>query len=240
MQTSKTIMWTVKGKILHFAEFKTKITELTEKSRADTGTKISWWAHTPNCKGYCNIESFESSEAALLYLKDWVKNCDELAKSATMEKIAIFGNPSDELKAALSTLEPKYLEFFGGFTKDIPENKPSDTSDIIWMLKGEIEDIAKFHHSMEVLTEKTAKESGSLTHFWTVSSDSHYFAVVERYADKDAAIEHLATWRENGGLFLNAVKLKSFTTFSHLVPELDASLSGLNPKKLTFMAGFAR
>lgn len=233
-------MWTIKGKILHFPDFKAKITELTDLNRKKEGVNINWWAHTPNCKGYCNLDCFDNSEAALAYLKDWIKNCDDLAKSATMEKIAVFGNPSKELKEALSKLEPRELKFFGGYCKNVPEDKPSDTSDIIWMLKGEIEDMPKFHHSMEVLTEKTAKENGSLTHFWTVSEDSKYFCVIERYLDTEAAVKHLATWQEFGGVFLNAVKLKSFTTMSHLSPELNTALSALKPKKLTFMAGFAR
>ncbi len=237
---SKSIVWKVKGQVNDLQGFEAIVKEIAGRSHAQSGTKLYWWTISDDGKIYCDFDCYKDEESAFEHLKVWGEYAEHFSKVATIDKFILLGDVSDELKDSFKGLPMYILPYYGGFRKDAPASKQSESSDIIWTLKGKVTDWDKFHESMVALTTNTEAEEGSLMHWWCADKESGIFHVIERYADTEAAMKHLVTWNKYGNLFMESTKIDKYITFNTLSNELQAAVAGLNPIQMNFFVGFGR
>ena len=237
---SQSIVWKVKGQIIDMKQFEAIVKEVAEKSHAQSGTKLYWWTLSSDGKYYCDFDCYKDEASAFEHLQVWAEYAERFSKVATIDELVLLGDVSDKLREMLQGLPMRILPYYGGFRKDAPAGKQSEQSDIIWTLRGSVVDWDKFHESMVTLTSKTEVEEGSLMHWWCADKESGVFHVLERYADAQAAMAHLATWDKYGNTFIEATKIDKFITFNALSDELLAAVSGLSPLQMNFFGGFGR
>ncbi len=238
---SKSIVWKVKGEVTDPKEFESIVKEIAEKSHAQNGTKFYWWTLSSDGKIYCDFDCYEDEKSAFDHLKVWGEYAERFSKVATIDKFIVLGDVSDELKDQFNGLPMYILPYFGGFRKDAPESKISESSDIIWTLKGKVTDWDKFQESMDLLTKNAEDDEGALMNWWCADKESGIFHVFERYADTDAAMRYIdKTWSKYKKLFMEATEIDKYITFNSISSEILKAISGLNPIQMNYFVGFGR
>lgn len=237
MRTPKNVVWLVKGKITDKKEFDKVTKQLAKSASLEYGNQLYWCALNPKGEFYFGLCGFKTSENGLQHLSNWNSFAGTFKECATIDTMTVYGDPSDQLRMTLSASSPMFMNFYGGFWK---EDKSFSDKNIIWMFDGEVTDEQNFKKAMQVLTENTYKENGSLSHWWTKSVDGMKFNVIERYANEDAAFAHLSTWMKFGALFIESTQISEYKIFSNISDKLLKRISGLDPDYLSFSMGFTK
>lgn len=238
---SRSIVWKVKGEVTDPQGFESIVKEIAEKSHAQSGTKLYWWTISSDGKIYCDFDCYEDEKSAFDHLIVWGEYAERFSKVATIDKFIVLGDVSDELKEQFNGLPMYILPYYGGFRKDAPASKMSESSDIIWTMKGKVKDWDKFQEAMDLLTKTTEDEEGALMHWWCADKESGIFHVFERYSDEEAVMKYLdKTWREYGKLFKEATDIDKYITFNTMSSELLEAVSSLKPIQMNYFVGFGR
>jgi quinol monooxygenase YgiN len=91
------------------------------------------------------------------------------------------------------------------------------------------------------MVEATRGEPGVLSYERFISADGKVVHVCERYADSDAAVAHLHTFRRTfGDRFVALVDRARFTVYGTPSAELRSMLDGFGAMYLAPFGGFAR
>jgi quinol monooxygenase YgiN len=114
---------------------------------------------------------------------------------------------------------------------------------VSWVLEVAVKpgQLETFRALMREMVESTWAEPGALSYEWFVSDDGGVVQLAERYADSDAALAHLETFREKfAGRFLEAVDPTRFTVIGAPSEAVQSALSGFGPAYLRPFGGFVR
>lgn len=114
--------------------------------------------------------------------------------------------------------------------------------EISWQVELTIkaEQFDAFYALTREMIESTKLEDGVLVYERFVSEDSGKVFIYERYANSEAAISHLRSFREQfGEAFGRLVKRERFLVFGTPTDELKRLLSGFDATFLCRIAGFS-
>ncbi len=238
MKNINKILWLINGKIQDFDGFNGVVADVVEMARSEHATQTYWWSATSDKRKFYDLDIYATEQAALEHIGHWAPHSDEFSRYATNERLIVLGDTPQSVKDALSTMNPHYMGFYGGFAKD----KPSETDqlgDVIWSFEGRVTDKEMFRKACDELTPITRAESGCMMYLWCCDEEDRFF-VLEHYLDSDAAIEHMKNATEGGKLFFGSTEVASFTIYSEISSELADVVAELNPARLEFVAGFSR
>lgn len=238
MQNINKILWIIDGKIKDFDGFNGVVADVVEMARNEHATKTYWWSVTADKTKFCDLDIYDNEQAALEHIGHWAPHSDQFLKYAANDRLLILGDVTHSIKDALSTMNPHYMGFYGGFAKDKPKDA-NELSEVIWSFEGRITDKDKFHEAMERLTPITQVESGCMMYLWCVDEEDRFF-VLERYLDSDAAMIHMENSAEFGKLFFGSTEITAFTIYNEISPKLIEVVKELNPEIMEFAAGFSR
>ncbi len=238
MKNAGKIRWIISGKIKDFDGFNGVVADVVDMARNEHATKTYWWSISSDRRKFCDLDIYDSEQAALEHIGHWAPHSDEFSKYASNERLLILGDTPHTIKDALSAMNPHYMGFYGGFAKDKPTGA-DQLSEVIWSFEGRITDKDKFHEAMERLVPITQAESGAMTYLWCTDEEDHFF-VLERYLDSEAALIHMENAAEFGKLFFGSTEVTAFTIYNEISSELAEVVKDLNPEKMEFVAGFSR
>lgn len=115
---------------------------------------------------------------------------------------------------------------------------------IEWVLETDIKE-GKMDDLKTLITDMTAPmqidEPGTLHFEWFIDAKSEKCTTVERYEDNDAAMAHLAIFKERFvPRILDALAPFRLTVYGPASPELRAALEGFNAVHFEPFGGFNR
>ncbi len=238
MKNAGKILWIISGKIKDFDGFNGVVADVVEMARREHATKTYWWSTSSDKSRFCDLDIYDSEQAALEHIGHWAPHSDEFSRYASNERLLILGDVPHTIKDALSAMSPHYMAYYGGFAKDKPTGG-DQLSEVIWSFEGRVSDKEMFREAMERLTPITQAESGAIMYLWCVDEEDHFF-VLERYIDSDAAMIHMENAAEDGKLFFGSTEVTAFTIYSAITPELKDVVKELNPEMMEYVAGFSR
>ncbi|WLR46614.1 antibiotic biosynthesis monooxygenase [Halobacillus litoralis] len=116
------------------------------------------------------------------------------------------------------------------------------TENIIWTIEGKIKhgQREEYEALMKEMVVEVKKEAGTTNYEWTIAPDGETVHVYERYKNAEAAKEHLGTWAKFQDRYMEVTEITRFTIFSHLTPELEEAVAGMNPIYMKPIGGFAK
>jgi quinol monooxygenase YgiN len=99
-------------------DFKQKAAAFAQGAQADEpGTlEYQWWLSEDGSRGLLK-EGFDSSESLLTHLGNVGPTLPELLAIAPITRLEVFGDPSEEARAALAPLGAQYVGHFVGFER---------------------------------------------------------------------------------------------------------------------------
>ena len=135
MKSTGKILWIIDGKIKEVDGFKGVVADVVEMARREHATKIYWWSATTDKRKFSDIDMYDTEQGALQHIGHWATHSDEFEQYAQNERLLILGDVPHSVKDALSAMNPHYMSYYGGFSKD----KPTDAdqfSDVIGVSRG--------------------------------------------------------------------------------------------------------
>ncbi len=238
MKNTGKILWHINGKIRDFDGFNGVVADVVEMARKEHATKTYWWSTSSDKSRFCDLDIYDSEQAALEHIGHWTPHSDEFSKYANNERLLILGDTPNAIKDALSAMNPHYMGYYGGFAKDKPTGA-DQLSEVIWSFEGRITDKEMFREAMERLTPITQAERGAIMYLWCTDEEDHFF-ILERYLDSETAMVHMENSAELGKLFFGSTEVTVFTIYSEISAELTQVVKDLNPEMMEFVAGFSR
>lgn len=115
-------------------------------------------------------------------------------------------------------------------------------TEISWQVELTIEpeQFESFRAVTNEMIESTKLEDGVLVYERFLSEDGGKVLIYERYANSEAAVAHLQSFREQfGGVFERLVKRERFLVFGTPSDELKRILSAFDAIFLSRIAGFS-
>ena len=111
-----------------------------------------------------------------------------------------------------------------------------------WLLElsirpGKLED---FFGVMNEMIASTKSEAGTLIYEWCFNKDQTVCNIYERFADSEAALDHLDAFGSSAERFLTAVEPQKLTVLGDPNDKLRRALAGLSPVYYQKMGGFTR
>jgi quinol monooxygenase YgiN len=103
------------GKINEFRKLATEIIDTIEANEPNT---LSYEYFLSDDESQCYvIQAYKDSEAVLAHLRNIADLAGPFHKVAPLTQLIIFGNPSDELRQALESVQPKIFEYWNGVAR---------------------------------------------------------------------------------------------------------------------------
>jgi quinol monooxygenase YgiN len=101
-----------------FEDLKTLMAELVEANRKEGGMLAQEWAISDD-RQVCHVyERFQDSAALMTHLQLFGENfVERIFKIVKPTRLAVYGTPSVEVKDALASFNPVYMEPLAGFRK---------------------------------------------------------------------------------------------------------------------------
>jgi len=116
---SNQVYWLLEVAILpgKLDDFRAVARDLIASTEPEPGTLDYEWNlnedHT-----ICHIfERYRDSEAMIEHVEGFGRFAERFMKACRPTRFAVYGNPSDEAKAALGDLHPAYFQTLGGFSR---------------------------------------------------------------------------------------------------------------------------
>jgi quinol monooxygenase YgiN len=98
--------------------FRTLMAELVDSARDEAGTFLYEWSLSDDESAAHIREGYADSAATLSHLARFRATFAERFRSAVEPTgLVVYGNPSDEVKDALTALRPTYMSAFAGFAR---------------------------------------------------------------------------------------------------------------------------
>jgi quinol monooxygenase YgiN len=120
MNMSSVVSWNLRLSIHEgrLEEFRTLMQEMVASTQAEAGTQgYEWFLSEDGTSCHIN-ERYADSDAVMVHLGNFGANfADRLLGCATPTSIDVYGDPSDEVRAALAGFGAVHHRPFGGFSR---------------------------------------------------------------------------------------------------------------------------
>jgi len=117
---SASVSWNLRVTIREglLEEFRALMLEMVESTKAEAGTQgYEWFIGADERSCHIN-ERYSDSDAAMAHLGNFgTKFADRFLGCVEPTSLNVYGEPSDEVRAALDGFGPEYLGTFGGFSR---------------------------------------------------------------------------------------------------------------------------
>lgn len=99
--------------------FQSLMNEMVERTQANEADTLNYEWYISEGQKTCHIfERYRDSTATMTHLKSFGENFAERFLAAVEPtRFVVYGNPSEELKAALAGFGPVFMASFGGFSR---------------------------------------------------------------------------------------------------------------------------
>lgn len=90
---------------------------VVKNSYSESGTKTHFWSKSRDGNSLIILEQYEDENALLEHVRANQQSKADLLESSKVTSVTIYGAKSDQTKDAFATLNPKYMNYFGGYLK---------------------------------------------------------------------------------------------------------------------------
>jgi quinol monooxygenase YgiN len=112
---SQDVYWVITFDISDMAKYKSIVEKLVAGTEKEPGAITYVYTVAPDNKTVDIIERYKDSDAALAHLKTFGQYQKEWNEVAKPTRFVIYGAANDDLKKALASANPTYMQPFAGF-----------------------------------------------------------------------------------------------------------------------------
>ena len=166
-------------------------------------------------------------------------------RSIKVNDVKVYGTASNMIKLMFAPLRAQYMEYYGGYSKDVAEAEEAGIKDfernrILVSMNATFKDEEKCKVAMGGLIENAYAESGTKSQFWCKSKDGKALFVLEQYADEKALIEHLMANPTSSAAFFESIEAGDVNVYGTESDKIKETLASLNPTYMNYYGGYSK
>lgn len=218
---------------------------IVNDAHAAYGVNSHFWFRSEDGKSLFVLEQYEDKKAVSKALKRFTTARVSFFKSIDVMNVNIYGSISSSSKLMFAALSPKYMDYYGGYSKDVAEIQEPGIKDferkrILVALNAIFKDEEKCKAAMEGVVEEAYAEAGTKTHFWCKSKDGKSLFVLEQYEDEKALIEHIMANPPSRAAFIESVEVVDINVYGTVSDQAKQMLDPMNPKYMNYYGGYSK
>lgn len=218
---------------------------IVRDAHAAEGVTSHFWFRSKDGESLFVVEQYSDEGALRKAVMRFTSARIAFFRSIKVTQVSVYGDVSLGIKAMFSPLRPKYMNYYGGYSKTVAKAKEAGIRDIernrVFVATNAIfKDGVKSREAMEALVDGAYAESGTNSHFWTTSNDGEALFVLEQYADENALVDHLVANPTSRAAVLESVDVGDVTVYGAESDEVKEMLAPLNPTYMTYYGGYSK
>ncbi len=111
---------------------------------------------------------------------------------------------------------------------------------ILWINEGEILINDGFNRMVAQRIQAAEGEPGTITYWWSRTEDGNRYADIDCYADPQAAMLHLDSWREHSVEFIAYATIGRCLVLGDVTDDIRGELIALTPQYMSYYGGFSK
>ena len=168
---------------------------IVKDAHAAQGVHSHFWFRSEDGKSLFVLEQYENNKALSQAIRRFTTARLSFFRSIEVIGISVYGSISKTNKLMFAALRPKYMQYYGGYSKKITNAidtgiKTFERQRILVAMNAIFKDEEKCREAMDGIVKAAYAESGTKTHYWCKSKDEKALFVLEQYDDEKALMEH--------------------------------------------------
>lgn len=218
---------------------------IVEDAHAAYGVNAHFWHKSQDGKSLFVVEQYADERALRKAVMRFTSARIAFFRSIAVTNVSVYGNVSSVIKMMFAPLSPLYMNYYGGFSKEVVISKEAgiktDERDRIYVaLNASFKDEEKCRTAMENIVEEAHAEQGTKTHFWCRSKDGKSLFVLEQYADEKALLEHVAANPPSRADFIASIATSDVTVYGKVSGKTNEMFARLNPNYMDYFGGYSK
>ena len=218
---------------------------IVNDAHAAYGVNSHFWFRSEDGKSLFVLEQYEDKKALRKAIRRFTSARISFFKSIEVIDVSVYGSISTSSKLMFAALSPKYMDYYGGYSKNIAKTKEAgikkfERNRILVITNASYKDEKKCKVAMNKLAEDAYAESGTNSHFWCRNKDSKALFVLEQYADEKALIEHLIAKPSARAVFFESVEVGDILVYGNVSDKIKEIFASLNPTYMNYYGGYSK
>ncbi|WP_152537485.1 putative quinol monooxygenase [Aquimarina pacifica] len=210
------------------------------------GVNSHFWFRSKDGKSLFVFEQYEDKKALRKAIRRFTSARISFFRSIKVIDVTVYGSISTSSKLMFAIMKPKYMDYYGGYSKNVAKTKEAGIKDfernrIFITTNASFKDEEKCKVAMKGLVEDTYAESGINSHFWCRSKkDGKSLFVLEQYADEKALIEHLIENPSSRADFFESIDVGDVNIYGTESDTIKEMFDSLNPMYMNYYGGYSK
>ncbi|NLR91412.1 hypothetical protein [Flammeovirga agarivorans] len=218
---------------------------IVNDAHAAEGVNSHFWFRSEDGKSLFVLEQYDNKKALVEAIKRFTSARISFFKSIKVTDVTVYGNVSTGIKLMFAPLSPKYMEYYGGYSKIAAKDQEPGIKDferkrIIVATSASFKDEVKSKVAIEKLAKDTYNESGTNSHFWSISKDGKSLYLLELYADENALTEHVMANKSSREAFFESMVVSNVTVYATVSDNIKQMLAPIHPKYMNYYGGYSK
>jgi len=219
--------------------------KIVNDAHAAYGVNSHFWFRSEDGKSLFVLEQYEDKKALRKAIRRFTSARISFFRSINVIDVSVYGSVSTSSKIMFAPLGPKYMDYYGGYSKIVTKTKETgiknfERNRILVALNASFKDEEKCKVAMEGIVEGAYAESGTNSHFWCRSKDGKSLFVLEQYADEKALIEHVMANPPSRAAFFESIEIVDVTVYGTVSNQIKEMFAPLNPTHMNYYGGYSK
>lgn len=218
---------------------------IVSDAHAAYGVNSHFWFRSEDGKSLFVFEQYEDKKALRKAIRRFTSARMSFFRSIKVEEVAVYGGISASSKLMFSLLRPKYMEYYGGYSKNVAITQEAGIKDfernrIYVVTNATIRDEEKCKVAVEELIEEAYAKSGTNSQFLCKSKDGEALFVLEQYADEKSLIDHLMANPTSRTAFFESIEVGDVTVYGNVSDKVKVMFASHNPIYMNYYGGYSK
>ena len=219
---------------------------IVNDAHAAYGVNSHFWFRSKDGKSLFVLEQYEDKKALRKAIRRFTSARISFFKSIKVIDVAVYGSISTTSKLMFAIMRPKYMDYYGGYSKGIATTQKAGIKDfernrVFVTTNASFKNEEKHKATMNELVENTYAAPGINSHFWFRSKkDDKSLFILEQYVDEKALIEHLTANPSSRADFFKSIESGNTTVYGTESKKVKEILNALNPKYMNYYGGYSK
>ncbi len=219
--------------------------KIVEDAHAAYGVNSHFWFRSKDGKSLFVLEQYTDKKALRKAIRRFTSARISFFRSIKVIDVSVYGSVSASSKLMFAALRPRYMDYYGGYSKNVAEAKEAgiknfERNRVLIATNASFKDEEKCKAAMETIVKDAHAESGANSHFWCRSKDGKSLFVLEQYADEEAFAEHLKGSSPAQATFFESIEVIDATIYGNISDNTKEMLRPLSPRHMSYYGGYSK
>jgi len=219
--------------------------KIVNDAHAAYGVNSHFWFRSKDGKSLFVLEQYQDKKALRKAIMRFTSARTSFFKSIKVIDISVYGSISNSSKLMFAIMKPKYMNYFGGYSKNVAKTKEAGIKNlerkrILVGINAHFKNEEKCKEAMKELVKDTYPKSGINSHFWCTSKDGKSLFILKQFENEKSLISHLVANSSLKVDFFETIEVIDTTVYGTLAEKTKEIFTNLNPTYMNYYGGYSK